>query len=98
MSTFWQGALFIVFCWLSLLTAVVACVVVAGRSDRRAETTQQQPEEQPEQRPGDEWLSEECPRCGGAGTVDVLDEWDRPQLFDAACPSCAGSGRAEVWI
>lgn len=38
----------------------------------------------------------ECGRCGGAGVVDMLDDWDRPIAYDVACPSCGGSGEVSV--
>jgi DnaJ-class molecular chaperone len=41
--------------------------------------------------------TDECPRCGGSGEVDIfLDDWGRDVLRDVKCPACDGSGRIQV--
>ena len=42
---------------------------------------------------------EECPACGGAGTVDLTDAEDRVIAFDTTCRTCGGVGRVTgVWF
>lgn len=46
--------------------------------------------------PPTEETTADCPRCGGTGVVDWLDDWDRPIAYDQECPACGGTGWMQV--
>jgi hypothetical protein len=77
-----------------LLAAMFAALVSAIGAGTRAH----QPVPVPELDVVAEDGTEECPRCGGAGTTDLTDDEDRVIAFDVTCSTCGGIGRVEaVW-
>lgn len=41
-------------------------------------------------------VDDTCPRCGGTGEADLLDDFDIPLSYDEPCSRCDGTGSIGV--